>query len=763
MKKLFTLTLLFGCWLLAQAAYVIVLPETPTVTEKHAAEFLRKCWGEAGTATDIVSEKDFKADGRFPVFIGKCHSLTDYGIEVNFDALGVEGVRIVKNSKALALAGNRRGVLYCVVTFLQDHQGFRWFTFDCRTIPSALPALPESIDFTYIPPFEYRDTDYQNVNRPEAADFALANRINGVRGHYAAKRYECGYISYSGGFSHTFSRLVPLKEYGETHPEYFSEINGKRVTDRPMQLCLTNPEVLQIITDKTRAMLRANPEFIVSISQDDTGNKSYCQCKNCAAVAKEEGAQSGPLIRFVNAVAEAVCGEFPDCRIDTLAYAYSLEPPQRTKPHPNVIIRFCGTENCYAHPVGDCLNARNIDFRNMLDRWSNISQRLQVWDYVIKFDHYYAPYPTLYTFKPNFKYYLNHHVTGVIESGAWDSRGGELADLRSYIICQLMWNPDCDTGTLIKEFTDAYYGAAAPAVREYIELLHKSYGSGNLHVMQKLSPYCYIDDPDFLTQCEAILDRGAAAVNGDKVLSNRVHLVQLSLAYVRINLRHFDHERRMALVKGFADTLNRNGFRMVKEGERVEKWLADTEQFSLKERPSITVLALKGRAPRIDGNLNDACWQDSPEHALTQHNDIKLQYPMMVKFLHDGKNLYISGTIPDDNRIDTGDVELFFASGSRMKYYRLNLTPKGIKNFGIHAGTWKGNFPGIVQCRKTPGQKGWSFEVQWPLTAMGYQPGLRMRGNVFRHPYPDWRYTNLVPSVQRYHNAEFCADFILEN
>lgn len=54
-----------------------------------------------------------------------------------------------------------------------------------------------------------------------------------------------------------------------------------------------------------KATLRdAPPESIVSVSQND-GLTQGCQCSKCLAIEKEEGSPSGPLLRFVNAVADA--------------------------------------------------------------------------------------------------------------------------------------------------------------------------------------------------------------------------------------------------------------------------------------------------------------------------------------------------------------------------------------------------------------------------------------------------------------------------
>ena len=44
---------------------------------------------------------------------------------------------------------------------------------------------------------------------------------------------------------------MPPEEFYKKHPEYYSLIDGKRIFERA-QLCLTNPDVLRIITDRIK-------------------------------------------------------------------------------------------------------------------------------------------------------------------------------------------------------------------------------------------------------------------------------------------------------------------------------------------------------------------------------------------------------------------------------------------------------------------------------------------------------------------------------
>src|SRR5210317_622059 len=78
------------------------------------------------------------------------------------------------------------------------------------------------------------------------------------------------------GFVHTFFPLIPPATYFKDHPQWFSEIDGKRKHDRA-QLCLTNEQMRDELIKNLKANLRANPAAtIASVSQNDWhGN---CQC-----------------------------------------------------------------------------------------------------------------------------------------------------------------------------------------------------------------------------------------------------------------------------------------------------------------------------------------------------------------------------------------------------------------------------------------------------------------------------------------------------
>ena len=66
------------------------------------------------------------------------------------------------------------------------------------------------------------------------------------------------------------------------------------------------------------------------------------------------GAPSGPQLRAVNAVADAIRAEFPEIKIETFAYEFSQKPPNVTVPRDNVIVKLAPIN---ANVSCNCLSA----------------------------------------------------------------------------------------------------------------------------------------------------------------------------------------------------------------------------------------------------------------------------------------------------------------------------------------------------------------------------------------------------------------------
>jgi Domain of unknown function (DUF4838) len=579
-------TIKVGGKVVAPGTHAIVVPDEATPQEDRAARDLQYHLElVTGKAIPVVAESDLGR--KTPIIVGKCKLLQQLGFTVDADALGAEGIFIGTSGPALALVGNKRGVLYATYTFLEDQVGCRWFAPDCSTWPREGTITVPALNRTYIPPLEYRTTDYPNSRD---ADWAVRSKNNGTGTSVDEARG--GKVTYSH-FVHTFNSLIPPEEYFDKHPEYFSEINGKRQREYT-QLCLTNPEVIELGKRRVREWIAEAPDAtIFSVSQNDWHN--YCQCEQCTKLAQEEGSQSGPLLHFVNAIADDIAKGYPNVIIDTLAYQYTRKPPLHVKPSPNVAVRLCSIECCFIHPLQSC--PENRSFVRDIQGWARICSRLHIWDYVINYAHTIMPFPNLYVLRPNINFLIRNGVTGIYEEACYYTKGAELAELRTYVMAKTLWDPKYDTDRAIDEFVAAYYGPAGRYVRDYVNLVQKSAQSNPaMHVRIYSPPGVGYLTPEVIDESKRLLDQAQEAVKGDPVRLHRVEVARLPIIYSEIALAQspaYTEEGDQlvkksrtdvsALAAEFGRIARAEGLTMVREGgptASLDAWLASVPRAS---------------------------------------------------------------------------------------------------------------------------------------------------------------------------------------
>lgn len=526
--------------------YVIsVAPDAPAV-EKNAAQelasYLKKI---SGASFPIV--KSTVAARRRQIAVGPDAAIAAGALKRPPAGLGDEGFLVRTVSKHLILTGGKRatrGTLYAVYSFIEEQLGCRWWTPKVESIPRMKTVEIPVLKKRFVPTLEYREALYRNTHEHK---WAAHNRTNANEeltekwgGHHVYK-----------GFCHTFYELVPPEKHFQEHPDWYSEINGKR-THEAAQLCLTNPELIAFVIKRVKEWLRETPEAtILSLSPNDTGN--YCRCRQCRALDRKEGTPAGSLIHFVNAVAEAIEKEFPHVAVDTLAYSYSRKPPKQMRPRPNVIVRLCSYECDFLHPF---THVNNRAFRKDIEKWAKICNRLYIWDYVTNFENFVQPHPNWYVLGENIRFFIEHNVKGIFDEGNYLSTGGEMSELRAWVLAKLMWDPSRNTGELIREFLCGYYGRAATHIDAYMRLIHRTamaieYYPGS-YLMQRCwkklglknpaKAGCYLDlgatcdapflAPDVLLESLRHLEAAENAVKGDDKLVTRVRLAELPVWYV---------------------------------------------------------------------------------------------------------------------------------------------------------------------------------------------------------------------------------------
>lgn len=491
-----------------ESDYVIVVSENASDVELYAAKELQHYLNEVSKEKVIITDNIHK----------------EKSITLRYDSLqSKDGYRYYSSSGNIVIEGfGKNGMIYAVYSFLEKELGVHWLTPGCTIIPHSDNLTFANFDVCSVAAIAFRDVFYYSARNNAA--WAMHNLLNAID----VKEKTPNYQMEKWWGTHTFSTLLPADKYFSAHPEYFSYYEGKRIRDG--QLCLSNPDVINIVTKTLIETIVNNPDYSVyDVSQND--NLFYCQCSKCSKLAKKYGGQSGLMIWFVNKVANNVSVSFPDKKIGTLAYRYTRNVPKNIKPAENVVVRLCTFETCLAHGFEKC--DRNKDFLKELKGWSSLSSNICVWDYCVLFKQYIAPFPNFGATVQRLHTYSSFGVKGVFEEGQYESEWGEFSELRQWILSKLLWDPGQNVDSLASLFIDNYYGDAAPDVFEFYKLTQDCVVD-NTHVTIYADYKTALYTSEYISKSRLIVDRALGKVRGNREMTKRVNRVAAQIYYLQV-------------------------------------------------------------------------------------------------------------------------------------------------------------------------------------------------------------------------------------
>ncbi len=512
--------------------FSVVVSANANETEQYAAEELVKYIEK--TTGDILPIVTDNADiSPAEILVGRTNRREFTA------ALKPDGYEIAAEPGRLSLCGaNNRGTLYAVYSYLEKYIGWRFFTSDCEILAdNADRNIYAGEYFTDEPVIEYRDGFYYHTNDPALRTKMKMNAACTNGAPFPEKMGGCK--QYSKYFVHSFPHMLPADKYFDEHPEYFALRDGKR---EPTQPCLTNPDVLKIITQEALNILRTTKRDFITISQHD--NQGYCTCDKCRAIDEAEGSHCGSLLHFVNAVAEEIEKEFPDVLVDTLAYQYTRNLPKHVRPRKNVMIRLCSIECCFRHPLSDTTCEDNIAFAKDLTDWSKICDKLHVWDYVTDFSHYVMPLPNIMTLRDNMKFFADHNVKGMMTQGPYNGKSCDFPELKCYLIGKLLWNPYMSKEEYeyyIKDFLKGFYGKSWECIHGILQIMNDATSLEHFGCFANPNDH-YIEFNSRMGEVECLIAKAIELADNDDVLT-RVRKARLAMLYISIN---YDHDARQS-------------------------------------------------------------------------------------------------------------------------------------------------------------------------------------------------------------------------
>lgn len=418
--------------------------------------------------------------------------------------------------------------------FLEKYAGVRYYTSEGPTYTKNSVTVPANENYVYSPYFLYTDTDWLS---PTDVQYSMFNGLTGsqYRTIPSCLGKTCDYISRS---AHTLTnQFCPASEYYEEHPEYFSVYRGIQTSS---QLCLSNPEVLEIVKQEVFDLLEQKhdpdaPLQIVSLTQHD--NLWFCTCPKCRATDRKYGSHAGTMLEFVNAVARAVAekGCYDNVLIDTFAYQYTRTPPKGIVPEKNVIVRLCSIECCFSHALDDPSCKANKAFMDDLRGWSAICDKIAIWDYTTNYANFVGIFPDFGVLQRNMQLFAENNVIGIYEEGNYAMEAeGEFGELRSWLICNLFKDPYLDFDAAVSEFCNAYYGAAGPYIKEFIDFITEKESSRHLGIYQSMRATLGLSIKD-TAKCEEIWQKALAAASGEEL--DRVKASMLSWRWYKMESR----------------------------------------------------------------------------------------------------------------------------------------------------------------------------------------------------------------------------------
>lgn len=452
------------------------------------------------------------------IFLGK-EWFTKKAQYEQLERLNNDGFCIFSEDSHFYLGGKQPlGTVYAVYTLLQDYAGCLWFGNDEIFVPeNEALALPDIALFTQ-PDFSFRHPAFPDRNKQE---YYLPTRTNPQDDW--------------GMFVHTFHRLMPPDRYFDRHPEYYSLVNGKRIRDG--QLCLGNPEVIRILTENLREEMAKKPECTYwSVSQNDCIN--YCECDHCQELYDKYGSFSGAYVHMANQIAR----QFPDKQISTLAYQFTRSAPTAIVPDSNVNIMFCSIECNRSRPLA--VDPRSADFVKDMKDWTKLTRNIIIWDYVVQFKTFTCPFPNFRVIQPNIRLFREHSIPMMFQQGSGIS-WSDFYEYKQALIARLLWDVDLDEPAFRKHFFNLFYGAAAPVMLDYFDLVHdemdKQADDRDLDIYG--FPVLYSSwflKPELLKRYSAMMDRAEALVADDPVRHKRVlrqrSTIDFAMADIALNL-----------------------------------------------------------------------------------------------------------------------------------------------------------------------------------------------------------------------------------
>jgi hypothetical protein len=529
-----------------ETRYSIYLEPSAPLSVKNAANELKKYLFKVGkfSVPIVVSASPPQTP-----FISLGDNVAAKSSGLNINGISNDGFRIVTVNQNLFILGKdtltgklepsggiANGTANGIYTFIEEYLGVHWLT------PSDIGE-----EFT-----EVNNIELSPINRVVSPPFGyrmLPHIGDNSQVKLWEKRSKLG-ASMTIEHTHAWIRTIPPTLF-ETHPEWFPQIRGKRITPRGISYKLetTNPELVRAYADGVIKAFRDNPNRrSYSLSPSD-GNYGWSQSNE--SVALHEKAPDGSIsrtkliLKFYNDVAKIVKREFPDRKLGGYIYLGYLYPPKDGIPklESNISLVFAS-----AISYGFRLYRPDVrtQWSGLVKAWGESAKRddrdLYYYDLPTLMNTAWTKYTALVPSSPDilnfiFPRLLQNGFKGVYFYGNKDWAGSGAAN---YVTSKLLWNPSQDANILLKNYFTLSYGSrAAIHIGKFDAILGATYrkfyiSNPNANFIFKPNYYKEIYAPIY-SELEDLYQK-AYRENKTAKQQMRLELLGLELAKMKIDI-----------------------------------------------------------------------------------------------------------------------------------------------------------------------------------------------------------------------------------
>ena len=439
------------------------------------------------------------------------------------------------NNKLVIAAPDEVELLYGVYDFAERFGGWNFFEVgrDRYDESRKVSPLPEGILYPAQKPLLKRRGFIQEFpfdhETMQLFDWMAKNKLNyllvwmkyyDLLADELKEAARCRGIEIESGH-HNFDYWIPGKVYGKTNPEFFAEIDGKRINPSggdglllSEQLCTTNPELRKEFVARMVEYCKAHPE-VKTISLIPNDGFGWCECENCSKFydknkkgdfySLSEHVYKADLIYhdLLRDVAAQLNGVLPDIQLTFCAYVNYCAPSPGFKLERGMAVHMATYWRCINHTLDDENCVINPHYASDIKAWCAAKNggEVNIYEYFMGVNFYLSlPMLHLDEMFHEMAEYARWNVDGILTQfhvAHWSVYG-----INYRMMAKAARGESAEAA--LNEFFRANFGADAAQAKEFFYAVKA--------VLKKLGN-CHIPYPDPLLRrialgdCEALLGK----------------------------------------------------------------------------------------------------------------------------------------------------------------------------------------------------------------------------------------------------------------